>query len=174
MEYLVIDTGKLYHHKMRLDSVLRKNNVSRDDVLSYVKNKHHLYFVSPKLKDSMILKFIDKILSRKGIAKAVEETPKVQSEQSIHSKGNAEDADDDFDYLNDEEEEEYYDEDYEDYEDPSNQQPPQEPSQSPSKPKNAFLAYSQPQEEEEEEEEAQANWDLDLDENDDFVWAKPK
>jgi hypothetical protein len=51
MEYLVVDSGKLYHHKMRLDSVMRRTNVSRNDVLNYVKNKHHLYFLSGKIKD---------------------------------------------------------------------------------------------------------------------------
>lgn len=67
MEYLVVDTGKLYHHKMRLDSVLKKNKVNRDDVLNYIKTKHHLYFVNSKIKDAMLFKFIDKILARKGI-----------------------------------------------------------------------------------------------------------
>ena len=66
MEYLVIDSGKLYHHKMRLDSVLPKPKVTRDDVLAYVKNKHHLYFANGKVKDPQLLKFIDKILLRKG------------------------------------------------------------------------------------------------------------
>ena len=64
MEYLVVDTGKLYHHKMRLDSILKKSNVNRIDVLNYVKNKHHLYFVNGKVKDAQLLKFIDKIISR--------------------------------------------------------------------------------------------------------------
>lgn len=68
MEYLVVDTGKLYHHKIRLDSVLRKSKLTRDDVLNYVKTKHHLYFMNGKIKDSQLLKFIDKILNRKGIA----------------------------------------------------------------------------------------------------------
>ncbi len=36
---------------MRLDSVLRKPNVSRTMVLDYVKTKHHLYFVNTKIKD---------------------------------------------------------------------------------------------------------------------------
>lgn len=67
MEYLATDTGKLYHHKMRLDSVLRKPKVSRDDVLAYVKNKHNLYFISGKVKDPQLFKFIDKILLRKGL-----------------------------------------------------------------------------------------------------------
>ena len=66
MEYLVIDSGKLYHHKMRLDSILRKPNVKREDVLNYVKTKHHLYFLSGKVKDEQILKFIDKILIKTG------------------------------------------------------------------------------------------------------------
>lgn len=64
MEYLVIDSGKLYHHKMRLDSIMRKPQVSRIDVLNYVKNKHHLYFLHGKIKDAQLLKFIDKILAR--------------------------------------------------------------------------------------------------------------
>lgn len=64
MEYLVIDSGKLYHHKMRLDSIMRKPQVSRIDVLNYVKNKHHLYFLNGKIKDAQLLKFIDKILAR--------------------------------------------------------------------------------------------------------------
>ena len=67
MEYLVVDTGKLYHHKMRIDSVLRKPKVTRDDVLMYIKNKHHLYFANGKVKDPQLLKFIDKILLRKGL-----------------------------------------------------------------------------------------------------------
>lgn len=65
MEYLVIDTGKLYHHKMRLDSILKKINVNRIDVLNYIKNKHHLYFMTGKVKDVQLLKFIDKILARR-------------------------------------------------------------------------------------------------------------
>ena len=64
MEYLVIDSGKLYHHKMRLDSILRKTNVNRIDVLNYIKNKHHLYFLNGKVKDTQLLKFIDKIVAR--------------------------------------------------------------------------------------------------------------
>lgn len=72
MEYLVVDTGKLYHHKMRLDSVLRKSKLTRDDVLNYVKTKHHLYFMNGKIKDSQLFKFIDKILARKGIVSKTE------------------------------------------------------------------------------------------------------
>ena len=64
MEYLAVDTGKLYHHKMRLDSIMRKPNVSRIDVLNYIKNKHHLYFINGKVKDQQLLKFIDKIIAK--------------------------------------------------------------------------------------------------------------
>lgn len=60
----MVDTGKLYHHKMRLDSILKKSNVNRIDVLNYVKNKHYLYFINGKVKDAQLLKFIDKIISR--------------------------------------------------------------------------------------------------------------
>ncbi len=71
MEYLVIDTGKLYHHKMRLDSIMRKPKVSRIDVLNYVKNKHYLYFLNGKVKDAQLLKFIDKIIARTIKSKSV-------------------------------------------------------------------------------------------------------
>ena len=60
----MVDSGKLYHHKMRLDSILRKPNVNRIDVLDYIKNKHHLYFLNGKIKDTQLLKFIDKIITR--------------------------------------------------------------------------------------------------------------
>lgn len=66
---MVVDTGKLYHHKMRLDSILRKPNVSKIDVLNYIKTKHHLYFIDAKVKDEQILKFIDKILLKLGKSK---------------------------------------------------------------------------------------------------------
>jgi hypothetical protein len=66
----VIDTGKLYHHKMRLDSVLRKQNVNRNMVLDYIKTKHHLYFVNTKLTDAQLFKFIDKVLLKLGKLKA--------------------------------------------------------------------------------------------------------
>ena len=66
MEYLVIDSGKLYHHKMRLDSILRKPDVGREDVILYLKNKHHLYFAHGKISDDLLFKFIDKILYNSG------------------------------------------------------------------------------------------------------------
>ncbi len=53
---------------MRLDSILRKLKVNRNDVLNYVKTKHHLYFLNTKLKDEQILKFIDRILHKLGKA----------------------------------------------------------------------------------------------------------
>ena len=114
----MIDSGKLYHHKMRLDSILRKPQATRIDVLNYVKNKHHLYFLNDRLKDPQILKFIDKIIAR--TAKAKPSLQHIQEEQ--HHEQDEEhpfktspgpfNQDDDFDYLNDDE----YDEDYEDYE----------------------------------------------------------
>jgi hypothetical protein len=64
MEYLAVDTGKLYHHKMRIDSILKKNGANRIDVLNYIKTKHHLYFLNGKIKDTQLLKFIDIIMSK--------------------------------------------------------------------------------------------------------------
>ena len=173
MEYLVVDTGKLYHHKMRLDSVLRKPKVTREDVLNYIKTKHHLYFVSGKVKDAQLFKFIDKLLVRKGIITKTELTT-LQNNYTQQAKAQKQDivsnnASDDFDYLNDEEEEEYYEEDYEDYEDATNfvnqkkkELPTKETAKAPDK-KNAFLAYCQEYEDGDEEAEGHAEWDLDMD-----------
>lgn len=57
---------------MRLDSILRKPNSNRIDLLNYLKNKHYLYFNS-KLKDEQLLKFIDILLS-KNKKKQINET----------------------------------------------------------------------------------------------------
>jgi hypothetical protein len=43
---------------------MRKPNVNRIDVLNYIKNKHHLYFLNNKVKDQQLLKFIDKIVAK--------------------------------------------------------------------------------------------------------------
>lgn len=106
----MIDSGKLYHHKMRLDSVMRRTNVNRMDVLNYVKNKHYLYFVSGKIKDEQLLKFIDKIMVRMGKNKGT----LMQINENVKAGGQRVEEDEDFDYLNEDEE---YEEDYEDYED---------------------------------------------------------
>lgn len=82
---------------MRLDSILRKPNLSKIDVLDYVKNKHHLYFLNGKVKDTQLLKFIEKILARTGKGKISLE--KVETPPNMPS--NSYNQDDDFDYLND-------------------------------------------------------------------------
>ena len=110
MEYLVIDSGKLYHHKMRLDSILRRQQVTRDDVLNYIKNKHFHYFINGKVKDAQVLKFIDRIMIRNGkgspsilLAKQNQSnnSPTVY-ETKVEKVGPAEK--DDFEYLNDDDE----------------------------------------------------------------------
>jgi hypothetical protein len=103
MEYLVVDTGKLYHHKMRLDSILKKSSVNRIDVLNYVKNKHYLYFLNGKVKDAQILKFIDKILSKFTKSKNLLAQIKEEAAPAKNAGSNF-NQDDDFDYLNDDDE----------------------------------------------------------------------
>jgi hypothetical protein len=100
MEYMVVDTGKLYHHKMRLDSMLKRGKTNRNDILNYIKNKHYLYFINGKVKDAQVLKFIDKILTRSGknksfLAQINENMPSVP--QGKHEE------EEDFDYLNEDE-----------------------------------------------------------------------
>lgn len=46
--------------------MMRRTNVTRMDVMNYVKNKHYLYFINGKIKDEQLLKFIDKIMVRMG------------------------------------------------------------------------------------------------------------
>lgn len=96
---------------MRLDSIFKKSNVNRIDILNYIKNKHYLYFLNGKVKDQQVLKFIDKILSR--LAKNKNPLQQIKEEQagSKNAQSNF-NQDDDFDYLNDDDE---YEEDYEDY-----------------------------------------------------------
>jgi len=82
---------------MRLDSILRRDSANRIDILNYIKNKHYLYFVGGKIKDNQLLKFIDKILSKKNNGK----TLLTQINQNVITNNQREVPDDDFDYLND-------------------------------------------------------------------------
>jgi hypothetical protein len=95
MEYMVIDSGKLYHHKMRIDSLLKRGNYNRIDILNYIKNKHYLYFINGKIKDAQLLKFIDKILTRTGKGR----TQLTQINQNIPSSKESKEAEGEFDYL---------------------------------------------------------------------------
>jgi hypothetical protein len=162
MEYLVVDTGKLYHHKMRLDSIFKKSSANRIDVLNYVKNKHYLYFLNGKIKDAQLLKFIDKIVSRRT---KPAQLPKIKEETAPTAPTSNFNHDDDFDYLNDDDE---YEEDYEDYEEPEDK-PKQEVRKEPAAThnafnKNTFLTYCK--EYEEESNEGGAEWDLDMEDAD--------
>lgn len=42
LEYLVPSTGKLYHHKMRLEQKL-KNNLSINEILNHLRERHAEY-----------------------------------------------------------------------------------------------------------------------------------
>ncbi len=85
---------------MRLDSIMRKPNVNRIDVLNYMKNKHHLYFINSKIKDQQLLKFIDKIIAKNtknkpDLTQIKEETESTKYPTSTFN------MDADFDYLDD-------------------------------------------------------------------------
>lgn len=85
---------------MRLDSIFKKSNVNRIDILNYIKNKHYLYFLNGKVKDQQLLKFIDKILSK--LAKNKNPLQLIKEEQPGHKNVQSNfNQDDDFDYLND-------------------------------------------------------------------------
>lgn len=85
---------------MRLDSIFKKSNVNRIDILNYIKNKHYLYFLNGKVKDQQLLKFIDKILSK--LAKNKNPLQQIKEEQPVNKNVQSNfNQDDDFDYLND-------------------------------------------------------------------------
>ena len=85
---------------MRLDSIFKKSNVNRIDILNYIKNKHYLYFLNGKVKDQQLLKFIDKILSK--LAKNKNPLQLIKEEQPVSKNVQSNfNQDDDFDYLND-------------------------------------------------------------------------
>ena len=56
---MVMSTGKLYHHKMRLLNLTKESNIS--DIMKYLEQRHPLYFMSPNLKKDQIWKLIEKI-----------------------------------------------------------------------------------------------------------------
>lgn len=154
---------------MRLDSIFKKSNVNRIDILNYIKNKHYLYFLNGKVKDQQLLKFIDKILSK--LAKNKNPLQLIKEEQPGHKNVQSNfNQDDDFDYLNDDDQ---YQEDYEDYEEPEDKPTVKVevkkdvPVQGNAFNKNTFLTYCK--EYEEESNEGGAEWDLDMDEDADFV-----
>ncbi len=79
---------------------------------NYIKTKHHLYFLNGKVKDQLLLKFIDKILIKTG---KIKHPAFINKKIDILTTGNtgivkngitqeverAGPTDNDFDYLND-------------------------------------------------------------------------
>ncbi|EAS04489.2 hypothetical protein TTHERM_00616640 (macronuclear) [Tetrahymena thermophila SB210] len=59
LEYLVPSTGKLYHHKIKLDFMSSDSNVS--DVLDIIQKKHHTYFTNNKITSQQVEKLIYKM-----------------------------------------------------------------------------------------------------------------
>ena len=53
MEYLVPSTGKLYHHKIKLHQLTNTSDLN--DLLKYLKKKHHNYIANDKISDDQIL-----------------------------------------------------------------------------------------------------------------------
>lgn len=65
LEYMVPDSGKLYHHKMRLESKMQET-FDVKQILEYLKKKHSLYFTkgNPKIKDSQVEELIERVVSQ--------------------------------------------------------------------------------------------------------------
>lgn len=62
LEYLVPQSGKLYHHKMKILKL--KYNTKPSDALDYLKKKHYQFFMGDKISDEQIIDLIKKLQKR--------------------------------------------------------------------------------------------------------------
>ncbi|KAM3136862.1 hypothetical protein pb186bvf_011121 [Paramecium bursaria] len=62
LEYLQPQTGKLYHHKMKLLKL--KPDTPANHALEYLRKKHATFFFGNKMPESQILELIGKLLKR--------------------------------------------------------------------------------------------------------------
>ncbi|KAL4492985.1 hypothetical protein ABPG72_020764 [Tetrahymena utriculariae] len=88
LEYLVPSTGKLYHHKIKLDFMSSDSNVS--DVQDIIQKKHHTYFTNNKITTQQVEKLIYKMkqyLPKKPI-KQVETTNQINNQKNINENNN--------------------------------------------------------------------------------------
>jgi centrosomal protein CEP19 len=59
MEYLVPSSGKLYHHKMKVNNLESNSNTS--DILDELKDNHYQYFATNKISDVQMNSFIERL-----------------------------------------------------------------------------------------------------------------
>ena len=69
LEYLVTFTGKLYHHKMELESLSEDSNT--DLVMQKLEEEHKLYFMSNKLDKNQIRNMVQRIKSHLQVKSSV-------------------------------------------------------------------------------------------------------
>ncbi|KAL4433307.1 hypothetical protein ABPG74_017411 [Tetrahymena malaccensis] len=88
LEYLVPSTGKLYHHKIKLDFMSSDSNVS--DVLDIIQKKHNAYFTNNKITSQQVEKLIYKMkeyLPKKPI-KQIENKNQINNYKIINENNN--------------------------------------------------------------------------------------
>lgn len=61
LEYLVPDTGRLYHHKIRLQDRM-EHTLKTEELLAFIKDNHRPYFKNGKISDQQLAKMIQKIV----------------------------------------------------------------------------------------------------------------
>ncbi len=66
IEYLVPSTGKLYHHKIRLNSLKTDSNLQ--EVIKEIYDKHYMYLDNKKINPSQLVKLVEKLANIKNKA----------------------------------------------------------------------------------------------------------
>lgn len=59
LEYMVTNTGKLYHHKMKLLKL--RGDSDPKEAVEYTKKKHAMYFTNGKISDEQVMSLVLKL-----------------------------------------------------------------------------------------------------------------
>ncbi len=102
IEYLVPSSGKLYHHKIRLNNL--KNDSNLQDVIKEIYEKHYVYLDNKKINPSQIVKLVEKLSNVKNKHEEKNVTINKQHENKKVEINEIDDEEDDyykfFDYEN--------------------------------------------------------------------------
>jgi hypothetical protein len=103
IEYLVPSTGKLYHHKIRLNQLKSESNIQ--EVIKEIYEKHFLYLDTKKINPTQIIRLVEKLYNCKykneEIKKTTNSNPNLSSSSTKIKEPKKEEDDI-------EEEEDYY------------------------------------------------------------------
>ena len=88
IEYLVPSTGKLYHHKIRLNKI--KPDTNLQEVVKDIYEKHYPYLDNKKVNPTQIVKLVEKLSNMKleNIKEGENYHDKEKKDSSIHHGNN--------------------------------------------------------------------------------------